>query len=82
MPKVLVFKAPRRHVQKYFLAFFFSKIWPKKITSRDGCVLKDTFFKWLLWESRSSAIPTPTDNAVRAENITELILERAGSYHL
>ena len=38
MPKVLVFKAPRRHVQKQLLAFF-AKIWPKKITSRDGRVL-------------------------------------------
>ena len=38
MPKVLVLKAPRRHVQKYFLAFL-AKFWPEKTTSRDGCVL-------------------------------------------
>ena len=38
MPKVLVLKAPRRHVQKKFLRFL-AEIWPEKITSRDGCVL-------------------------------------------
>ena len=42
MPKVLVLKAPRRHVQNKMFAFL-AEIWPKKITSRDGCVLPIVF---------------------------------------
>ena len=36
--KMLVSKAPRRHVQKSFLACF-AENWQRKITSRDGCML-------------------------------------------
>ena len=38
MPKVLLFKAPRRHAEEK-IWLFLAEIWPKKITSRNGCVL-------------------------------------------
>ena len=39
MPKVLVLKVRGRHVERQFLAFFWAKFWPEKITSRNGSVL-------------------------------------------
>ena len=39
MPKVLILKAPRRHVCNHFWRFFSRHFWLKNITSRDGCVL-------------------------------------------
>ena len=39
MPKVLVFKGSQTSCTEKKSCMFFAKIWPKKITSRDGCVL-------------------------------------------
>ena len=38
MPRVLLLKAPRRHVCNHFWRFSWP-FWPKNIKSRDGCVL-------------------------------------------